>query len=255
MYQKVGCIKNLEITSLCNLKCPYCPQRLQHLYRPVGMMSEEVFAKSLEWLAVFVKNGTQRELNFFGVGESLLHPRFFEYLERTREVMPRYLPLIMNTNGLLVDDHYVKEVMRIGIDKVDITDHEARSAMNAIRLFKKYGIRWGYSRDGILQPNNWGGLIDWVSEVTHNKYLCPWLSSGQVIIQSDGNVSRCCQDAFARGVICTVWDDVTSFDHTPFVQCRTCHELMPPGMAFNDVNTNPTAVCEPEMKAKEKKAS
>lgn len=196
-------------------------------------MTEDVFAKSLEWLKFFVKQGTQAELNFFGVGESLLHPKFLDWLERTRDVMPRYLPLIMNTNGTHVTEHIVREMKRIGLDKIDITDHEAKVTMEAIRVFRKVGIAHGYSRDAIINPNNWGGLVkDWIEVAEHKRYVCPWTSRGQVMIMSDGRVTRCCQDAFARGVICTVWDNLPEFDHTPFSQCLTCHEDIPEGMTI-----------------------
>jgi hypothetical protein len=231
VYLKVRCIKNLEIASVCSFACPYCPCKDQGEHREVGLMSEEVFSKSLEWLKFFIKQGTQAELNFFGVGESLLHPRFLEMLERTRDVMPLHVPLIMNTNGTHVTEELVREMARIGLDKIDITDHDALTTMKAIQVFKKVGIRWGYSRDAIVNPNNWGGLVKgWVEKEDHPRALCPWVSRGQVMIMSNGDVTRCCQDAFARGIICTVWDNLPEFDHTPFVQCLTCHEDIPQGM-------------------------
>jgi hypothetical protein len=194
-------------------------------------MSEEVFSKSLDWLKFFVRQGTQQELNFFGVGEPLLHPNFLDMLERTRDVMPSYLPLIMNTNGTHVTELLVREMKRIGLDKIDITDHDAKTTMEALRVFRKVGIRHGYSRDAITRPNNWGGLVkDWIENEEHQRYPCPCVGRGQVMIMSDGRVTRCCQDAFARGIICTVWDNLPEFDHTPFTQCLTCHEDIPEGM-------------------------
>jgi hypothetical protein len=201
-------------------------------------MTEEVFEKSLEWLSVFVRNGTQAELNFFGVGESLLHPNFMDMLQRTRYVMPSYLPLIMNTNGTHLTEQLVRQMMDIGLDKIDITDHEAIVTMRAIKIFRKVGIRFGYSRDAIINPNNWGGLVKgWVEEVEHTRVLCPWLSRGQVMVMSNGDVTRCCQDAFARGLLGTVFDNLLEIDHTPFSQCRTCHEDVPMGMKIKEKET------------------
>jgi hypothetical protein len=235
VYLKVGCIKNLEIASVCSFACVYCPCKDQGEHREVGLMSEEVFTKSLEWLKVFVRNGTQAELNFFGVGEALLHPNFLDMLQRTRDVMPRYLPLIMNTNGTHVTEELVREMVRIGLDKIDITDHDAETTMKAMRIFRKVGIKHGYSRDAIINPNNWGGLVKgWIDGFDHRQSLCPWVTRGQVMIMSNGDVTRCCQDAFARGVLCTVWDNLPEFDHTPFVQCATCHEIIPDGMKLKE---------------------
>jgi hypothetical protein len=233
MFRKVGCIKNLEVASVCNLACPYCPCEGQGEHRGVGLMEWPVFEKSLEWLRTFIANGTQEELNLFGIGEPFLHPRYVEMVRRCREVMPRYLMLRLNTNGLLATEELIEEIVQAGADAIDLTDHEAGSSMKTIRIWRKLGpkypnVKFGYSRDGILNPNNWGGLLDWTPSVDHPRYPCPWLTKGQVMVMSDGRVTRCCQDAHARGILGTVWDTLPDLDHTPFVQCETCHEDVPP---------------------------
>jgi len=244
-YRKIGSIKNLEIVSVCNLACPYCPCKDQGEHREVGLMSDEVFDRSMYWLGKFVKAGTQRELNLFGVGEPLLHPKVVEFAARARRIIPGYLAargvtLRMNTNGILLTEENLKALFDAGIDSIDLTDHEAHVSMMAIRTIRKVtgqwspsqaiGSKWGYSRDGIMAPNNWGGLIDWTPDVQYQRYVCPWLSGGCVMFMSNGDVTRCCQDAFARGILGTVWDEIDQVDHTPFIQCATCHEDVPPGM-------------------------
>ncbi len=246
MYRKVGCIKNLEVASVCNLACPYCPCSGQGRYREVGLMDEATFDRSLYWLDKFVRAGTQQELNLFGIGEPSLYPGYAELVRRCREIMPRYLPLRLNTNGLLATEEWIEEVILAGADALDLTDHDAAASTRTIQIFNRLSerypnFRFGYSRDGITNPNNWGGLVDWVPVVQHKRVLCPWLSTGQVMIQSDGNVVRCCQDSHARGVLGTVWqDDLDRLDHTTFIQCVTCHEAVPPGYPMSDLNTNPS---------------
>jgi hypothetical protein len=235
MFRKISCIKNLEVSSVCNLACPYCPCSGQGEHRQVGLMEWPVFEKALEWLRVFVANGTQQELNLFGVGEPFLHPRYVEMVRRCREIMPRYLSLRLNTNGLLAEEDLIRDIIDAGADAIDLTDHEALASTKALRIFRKLGplyphVKFGYSRDGVINPNNWGGLIDWVPTVDHPRYPCPWLTWGQVMVMSNGDVTRCCQDAHARGVLGTVFDDLAMIDHTPFIQCRTCHEDLPAGM-------------------------
>jgi hypothetical protein len=132
-----------------------------------------------------------------------------------------------------------RELYAAGINKIDLTDHVAEASMNAIRILRKVtgsyyperthrAGKWGYSRDGIMHPNNWGGIIDWIpGDVQHPRYTCPWLDVGQVMIMSNGDVTRCCQDAFARGVIGTVFDEIDTIPYSTFVQCPKCHELVP----------------------------
>mgnify|MGYP001557797321 CR=1 FL=1 len=237
--KKIGSIKNLEVSSLCNLRCPYCPARIQSLHRETGLMTEDVFAKSMEWLKVFVRNGTQKEMNIFGVGEPLLHPNFVSFVARARNAMPRYLPLIMNTNGTHMTQELAVQLKNAGIDKIDVTDHEAETAMKAIKAVRRAGIQCGYSRDAVINPNNWGGLIEWTDRVDYERYQCPWLTDGCVMIMSNGDVTRCCQDGFGRGVLGTVDDDLPSISHTPFIQCRKCHENLPPGYDHSDFSSNP----------------
>lgn len=236
-FRKVACIKNLEVASVCNLACPYCPCAGQGEHRNVGLMEWPVFEKALEWLKVFVANGTQQELNLFGIGEPFLHHRYAEMVRRCREIMPRYLTLRLNTNGLLAQEGLIREIIEAGADAIDLTDHDAFASTKTLRIFRKIGkeypnVKFGYSRDGIINPNNWGGLIDWTPTVDHPRYVCPWITTGQVMVMSNGDVTRCCQDAHARGVLGTVWDDLASLDHTPFVQCLTCHEDVPAGMSI-----------------------
>lgn len=235
-YQTVKAVKNLELASVCNLACVYCPAKDQGEYRDVGLMMEDVFEKSLFWIKKFIKQGTQMELNMFGVGESTLHPKLVEYVRRTRRITPPNLQLLMNTNGIAFTEELCRELYAAGIDKIDLTDHEARASMETIRILRRVTGqytpnprgKWGYSRDGILNPNDWGGLVkDWVVGSEHPRWTCPWLNNGQVMIMSNGDVTRCCQDAFARGVICTVYDNVDDIPYSTFVQCETCHEIVP----------------------------
>jgi|MudIll2142460700_1097286.scaffolds.fasta_scaffold23176_3 hypothetical protein len=245
MFKKIGCIKNLEVASICNLACPYCPCSGQGQYREVGLMGEETFDRSMFWLEKFVRAGTQRELNLFGIGEPSLHIRYLEMVRRCREIMPLTLTLRLNTNGILATEEWIESVILAGADALDLTDHDAVASTRTLQSFHRLGqkypdFKFGYSRDGVTNPNNWGGLIDWVPVVQHGRVPCPWLLNGQVMIMSNGDVTRCCQDAHARGLLGTIWlDDLDQIDHTPFIQCNTCHEIVPPGMPRSELNTNP----------------
>jgi len=236
IYQKIGCIKNLEVSSICNLSCPYCPCSGQGEHRPVGLMEWPTFEQTLKLLEIFVKKGTQRELNLFGVGEPFLHPRYIEMVKRCRTIMPRYLCLRTNTNGILADEELIRKILDAGVDAIDVTDHDAFIAMKTVGLFNKLRleypkVQFGYSRDAIIRPNNWGGLINWTPEDYRSRVLCPWLKNGQVMVMSNGDITRCCQDAYSRGILGTVWDDSLEIIHTPYIQCNTCHEDVPEGMA------------------------
>lgn len=234
--QTVKAIKNLEISSLCNLSCVYCPAKDQMRHREVGLMSDDVLERSLYWLRKFVQNGTQAEINVFGVGEPMLHPKVVEIVRKVRRAMTPDLRVLVNTNGLVFTEELCRALYDAGITKIDITDHEARATMETIRILRRVtgqyrpdpNGKWGYSRDGVINPNDWGGIVTgWVQGAEHQRFICPWLNNGQVMIMSNGDVTRCCQDAFARGVLGTVWDEIDQIPYSTFVQCETCHEIVP----------------------------
>jgi MoaA/NifB/PqqE/SkfB family radical SAM enzyme len=98
----VTTVKQIEITSRCNLACIYCPH--PKMQRPKVDMSEETFAATLDLVRHYCEAGTQGELSITGIGEALLHPSFPEWLARAREVIGPSRPLTFSTNGLLLDE-------------------------------------------------------------------------------------------------------------------------------------------------------
>jgi hypothetical protein len=110
-----------------------------------------------------------------------------------------------------------------GINSIDVTGHKAKETAKTIRIFEKVGIPFKVSFDPILSPNNWAGQVDWFEPNYPNHYPCPWIGKGQVMIMSNGDITRCCLDAFGKGIMGTVFDDLTKMDVTEFELCRDCH--------------------------------
>ena len=81
-------ITTLELSSLCNLSCRYCVNRMMRWHgRTPQIMSDEVFVASLDWLRRLCDLGTQREVNLNGNGESLLDPQIIERTAAVIKVM------------------------------------------------------------------------------------------------------------------------------------------------------------------------
>ena len=228
----ISTINSIETSSLCDRKCPYCPAKDQGKHRPVGLMDMDTFDAALRWVRHFSVKGTQRELNLFGVGEPTLNPLLPEMIAKARAIMPLRLPVHINTNGHWIDTSttliteaemdYAKKLKTAGIDHIDITGHDAFRTAKAIRIFQAMGICGNLSFDYITQPNNWAGQVDWFKPV-YNAGPCPWLGRGQVMVMSDGSITRCCIDAFGTGIMGTVYDQVDAFDVDPFALCERCH--------------------------------
>ncbi len=85
-FQKVY----LEITNVCNLRCPFCPPGK----RPPAFLSREQFLRALDQLRPFTGY-----LYFHVKGEPLLHPLLPEFLTAAGE---RGFQVNLTTNGVLL---------------------------------------------------------------------------------------------------------------------------------------------------------
>jgi MoaA/NifB/PqqE/SkfB family radical SAM enzyme len=186
----------------------------------------EIFDAALKWVKYFSEMKTQKELNLFGIGEPLLNPKIIDMVQKAREVLPINNPVHINTNGLLLTDVLAWELRRAGITGIDVTGHDHYHTAQAIRILKKHRIPYRLSYDFVLNPNNWAGQVNWFASDVY--YLCPWLHRGQLTIQSNGDITICCIDAFATGKIGNIMEtDLTTIDIKPFELCRKCHQLVP----------------------------
>ena len=228
---KITTINTIEVSSRCDNDCSYCPAQAQARRRQVGFMSRTVFEQAIKWVKHFCNEGTQKELNLFGVGEPTLHPDLVELVKYARHALPFRQDLHLNTNGNRMTLELAKDLKAAGITAIDITAHHARAAAKTIRFFKEAGINGRISLDFITQPNNWAGQVDWFVPDYHKMpapgNICPWLRRGQIMVMSDGNLTNCCIDAFAQGVFGTVFDDLAQFDIKEMPLCKKCHHITP----------------------------
>lgn len=213
-------IHQIEITSRCNLKCVYCPS--YRLPRPKVDMVREDYELALTWAKFFQDRGTQGELNLAGIGESTLHPDFLSYVERAREVLGPKQVLLFATNGLLITEQLVRELVPLQ-PRVFVSMHRPEKAGPAAHLLNKYGLLHGLSQDPALQSTNWAGQVKW--EVTVQKGRpCTWVRGGKAFVFADGRISRCAFDASGIGVFGSVRDDLTRLATSPYKLCATCDQ-------------------------------
>lgn len=235
---KLTAIHQIEITSECNLRCPYCahptmPRAKQH-------MTESVFLQALMWAhRLHWQNDTTRELNLCGIGESTLHPRFIELMSAARRTMPPGIALILATNGLPKTSSKngwteelavaLSDLRKFGPIKIWVSLHRPEKAGPTVELLKKYNLLSGVSADPSVAAVDWAGQVRW--HVSAPRSICPWLSQGWGFVMADGRVSTCCFDGQGTdGVLGTVWDDVERFEVKPYSLCPACHHDIPKEM-------------------------
>lgn len=226
--RQVTAVHQIELTSRCSLRCVYCPSRDiadgKYSNRKAVDMSREHFEAALSWVSWFVKNKTQQELNLAGIGESLLHHHFVEFLGRAREVVGEEVKIIFATNGLECSDELVRAMVPYH-PSVWVSLHRPERAGKAVEVYRKYGLLEGVSIDPTINGDDWAGQVSW-HNAAHNRILCPWIREGRVMVMADGRVTTCCLDAAGAGVIGHITDPIMpeQLRTQPYQLCRTCNQ-------------------------------
>ncbi len=102
----------VESTSLCNLKCPMCPNKSldkSHL----GMMDQGLFQKIVDEAAPYI-----HDMNIHHRGESLLHPDLFDMIAYASE---RGIMVKLHTNATLLDEKKSAQMLRSGLALVSFS--------------------------------------------------------------------------------------------------------------------------------------
>ena len=119
----------IEPSSACNFSCCYCPHSIGHErftreVRPYGNMSWETFQNVLEQMCGLKE--TLKLVEFSGVGEPLLNPRFPEMLKATKQSQcTKHIRMITNASLLtpeIIDQLIESEVDSVRISLQGITD-------------------------------------------------------------------------------------------------------------------------------------
>jgi len=230
-------INNIEVSAICNNACRYCPASEVHKHRPVGLMTMDTFEHVLEWIRYFVRQGTQGQVNMYGVGESTLNPLLPDMIRAVRDIVPYRHQVHLNTNANWVDKtttyvtekeiEYALSLKNAGITQIDITAHNHFNTAKAWRIFGIVEIPSKISFDVITRPNNWGGQVDWFEPI-YDAGFCPWIYKGQSNIMWDGGINQCCLDAFGNHIMGTVYDEPHDIEAVPYELCKSCHHKLRP---------------------------
>ena len=241
----VTALHQIEITSRCSLACFYCPW--PSMPRPKLDMDGLTFVRALEWVRHFVhETRTQRELNLAGIGESLIHPDFVEYLCAAREACGPEVRIIFATNGVYPQFKVAKddakgyydacrayaEQMRPYKPVVWVSLHRPERAAIAANAFRDAGLLEGMSADPTLNAMDWSGQVKWFNSARAGQLPCQWLREGKVMAMADGRLTTCCYDASGVGVVGHVRDPIGTVKVQPYSLCGTCDQVI--GVAGHD---------------------
>jgi len=136
-YQQVGvrdgAVLDLEITSLCNADCTFCPRT--HLVRGARFMSME----NVERIAGYLRNGHPWQLVVLaGIGESTLHPELVQIVSTLTEAKAR---VCLTTNGWNLTTDLVDSLAAAGLSELNVSLNaatpETHAAIMQLKNFKQ----------------------------------------------------------------------------------------------------------------------
>ena len=223
-------IKQIEVTSVCNLACRYCPH--PKMKRKKEHMSVKTFARTLQWVQHFMKQGTQKEVALTGIGEALMHPLFVKWVGVIREVVGWNNPITFSTNGILLTDELCKALKPFE-PRIFVSLHRPEKAGKAIEVAKKYGLFVTHNDAFATDSMNWAGTVDWY--VSTHSIPCDFLQRGWAVVLADGDITTCCMDSEKLGLIGNVFNDLPESTYMkPYSLCEPCHMSIPESLEIED---------------------
>ena len=193
---------SLEISTYCNRKCHYCPNK--DYETPKKFMSWGIFKSAIAQLKDIKYTGI---FQYHLFNEPLFDERLTDFVKYTSANLPKAIQVLIS-NGDLLNIEKAKELSEAGVDKFVVTVHDANPERNLERLkpvkeFLKEKMRLQTSNE--LYLTNRGGLIDIEDEKRKADYKkCPYIRT--LTIGYNGDVILCCHDYFRKYVMGNVME-------------------------------------------------
>jgi radical SAM protein with 4Fe4S-binding SPASM domain len=102
---------SMELTNVCNLRCPECSSGSGKMDRERGYMDIDLFKKVIKELSPYLYN-----TNMYFQGEPMLHPLFFSFLANTVNTNTT-----VSTNGHFLSEENSEKIVRSGLNKLIIS--------------------------------------------------------------------------------------------------------------------------------------
>ncbi|MBI4680528.1 MAG: radical SAM protein [Nitrospirae bacterium] len=106
---------DVEVTSACNLKCPFCATTFRGDIIKKGFMSFELCKKIIDEGA----NNNLYGVKFNIRGEPLLHPRIHEFVKYAKD--KGLIDVYFNTNAMLLNEETSQKLIDGGLDRLSIS--------------------------------------------------------------------------------------------------------------------------------------
>ncbi len=213
---------HLEPTSICNLRCPMCPQAIDAVKGDTGYIDLDLYRKIVDEAKDFAL-----EINLFFRGEPLLHQQMPEILRYGRSKGVR---LHVNTNATILREKQARMLIENGASKVTISfDGPDKATYETMRK----GARYETTLENVRR------FLQLVQEYRHNGWRTPYTVM-QVILpydpQSPGpDVPKHMKDLFA-GLPVDEWDPIWPHGWAGVMQENGIVQAQPYGENYHPCN-------------------
>ena len=184
---------DIETSSECNRKCPYCPVSTGNREGVRKFMPEQTFTAIVSELAANSYTGVVN-LNLYN--EPMLDPRLPGFIRLLSREVPGCRPHLY-TNGDYLRAGTIQELFEAGLYSMKITDHNPTPNTRLISLVAgtPYRVTLARFAQGKDILHNRGGALN--NEWTQGKAVC-WTKAGnRCYVNYEGKVLGCCDDYFA----------------------------------------------------------
>ena len=106
---------DIEVTSVCNLRCPFCATTYRDRLIKKGFISFDKVKKIIDEGA---ENGL-RGVKFNYRGEPLLHKEICDFVSYAKD--KELIDVYFNTNAMLLDKDMAKRLIEAGLDRISIS--------------------------------------------------------------------------------------------------------------------------------------
>ncbi|MCE7534923.1 radical SAM/SPASM domain-containing protein [Aliivibrio fischeri] len=180
----------IEINSICNRKCDYCPVSIMEIPKGDKYIDQELFDIFIFRLNEINYSG---RISFHLYNEPLLHKGLEDLVFKLLSKVPSCKPILFTNGDLLTEARY-NSLMKSGVSKIVITSHSGKEhpkRPDQIVQFPKE-----------LDLTNRGGKLESLPKCTfeHLNSKC-YAPSEMFVISITGDVLLCYEDANRNNVL------------------------------------------------------
>ena len=106
---------DIEVTSICNLRCPFCATTYRDRLIKKGYISFDMVKKIIDEGS---ENGL-RGVKFNYRGEPLLHKEICDFVKYAKD--KGLMDVYFNTNAMLLDKEMAKRLIESGLDRISVS--------------------------------------------------------------------------------------------------------------------------------------